>query len=46
MKIFVYDDNNVFTFNVYEDVRNIKGIQRISAKLLREIENHVAIKSM
>ena len=33
VKVFVYDDNKAYTFNVYEDVRNIK-----------EIKNHVGDK--
>ena len=44
VKVFVYDDNQSYTFDVYEDIRRIKGIQRISAKLLTEIESHVGDK--
>ena len=38
--IFIYDEEKAETFDVYEDVRRSKGIERISAKLLQDIENH------
>ena len=44
VKIFVYDDDRSYNFDVYDDVKRIKGVKRISAKLLAHIESHKGAK--
>lgn len=40
VKIFVFDLNKSFVFDVYDDIRRITGKSRISAKMLETIESH------
>lgn len=40
VKVFVYDIEQTKIFNVYENVKQIAGVTRISAKLLEKIESH------
>lgn len=40
VKIKVFDLNKTYSFDVYEDIKRIKGISRISAKLLATIKAH------
>lgn len=40
VKIFVFDLDKSFVFNVYDDIKRITGKSRISAKMLETIESH------
>ena len=40
VKIYVFDLDGSFVFDVYDDIRKITGKSRISAKLLETIESH------
>ena len=40
VKIYIYDLSKSYTFDVYKEIKNIKGIQRISAALLQKIKSH------
>lgn len=40
VKIFVFDLDKSFVFDVYDDIRRITGKSRISAKMLETIESH------
>lgn len=40
VKIYVFDLEKSFTFDVYEDIKQITGKSRISANLLKTIESH------
>lgn len=40
VKIFVFDLDKSFVFDVYDDIRRITGKSRISAKMLEIIESH------
>lgn len=40
VKIYVFDLDESFVFDVYDDIRKITGKSRISAKLLETIESH------
>ena len=40
VKIYVFDLNKSFTFDVYADIKKISGKSRISSKMLETIESH------
>ena len=40
VKIYVYDLEKCYTFDVYEDVKELAGKQRISKQLLEKIMKH------
>ena len=44
VKVFVYDVEKTVIFDVYEDVKRVVGVSRISAQLLKKIESHCGEK--
>lgn len=40
VKVFIYDLEQCFSFNVYDDIKMITGNSRISSQLLSTIESH------
>lgn len=40
VKIYVYDLDCCKTFDVYEDIKRLAGVTRISSSLLQTIESH------
>ena len=40
VKIYVFDLEKSFTFDVYDDIKKISGKSRISSQMLEKIESH------
>lgn len=44
VKIYVFDLDKSFTFDVYDDIKALSGKSRISSKMLETIESHIGEK--